>query len=135
LFINTVHNCSISPCHRKSQPRHDRYPWAAWIFAVAALAACGAAPAGPPSCQSTLGPASVVGKPLATRATLPAEESLMLVIGHRYLIEVDAFSPGAAVQPYAANLLENIKRRNLKVDRIVPLHGAIVPFGELLKTQ
>jgi glyoxylase-like metal-dependent hydrolase (beta-lactamase superfamily II) len=53
----------------------------------------------------------------------------------RVLVEVDAFSPGAAVQPYAANLLENIKRRNLKVDRIVPLHGAIVPFSELAKTQ
>jgi glyoxylase-like metal-dependent hydrolase (beta-lactamase superfamily II) len=53
----------------------------------------------------------------------------------RILVEVDAFSPGAAVQPYAANLLENITRRNLKVDRIVPLHGAIVPFSELAKTQ
>jgi len=53
----------------------------------------------------------------------------------RVLVEVDAFSPGAAVHPYAANLIENIKRRNLKIDRIVPLHGAIVPYGDLLKTQ
>jgi glyoxylase-like metal-dependent hydrolase (beta-lactamase superfamily II) len=53
----------------------------------------------------------------------------------RLLVEVDAFSPGAAVQPYAANLAENIRRRNLKVDRIVPLHGTIVPFGELAKAQ
>ena len=51
----------------------------------------------------------------------------------RVLVEVDAFSPGAAVNPYAANLLENITKRNLKVDRIVPLHGGIVPFGELVK--
>jgi len=51
----------------------------------------------------------------------------------RILVEVDAYSPGAAVQPYAANLLDNIKRRNLKVDRIVPLHGAVVPFAELAK--
>jgi glyoxylase-like metal-dependent hydrolase (beta-lactamase superfamily II) len=51
----------------------------------------------------------------------------------RILVEVDAFSPGAAVQPYAANLRENITKRGLKVDRIVPLHGAIVPYGELLK--
>jgi glyoxylase-like metal-dependent hydrolase (beta-lactamase superfamily II) len=51
----------------------------------------------------------------------------------RVLVEVDAFSPGAAVNPYAANLLEHVTRRNLKVDRIVPLHGAIVPFGELVK--
>ncbi len=51
----------------------------------------------------------------------------------RVLVEVDAFGPGAAVNPYAANLLENIQKRNLRVDRIVPLHGAIVPFAELVK--
>ena len=51
----------------------------------------------------------------------------------RVLIEVDAFGPGSAVNPYAANLLENIQKRNLRVDRIVPLHGAIAPFAELVK--
>lgn len=51
----------------------------------------------------------------------------------RVLVEVDAFSPGAAVNPYAANLLENVTKRNLKIDRIVPLHGAIAPFGDLAK--
>ena len=53
----------------------------------------------------------------------------------RILVEADVFSPGSAVQPYAANLLENIKKHNLRVDRIVPIHGAIVPFSELVKTQ
>lgn len=51
----------------------------------------------------------------------------------RILIEVDAFSPGAAVNPYAANLLENIQKRTLGVDKIVPLHGTIAPFAELVK--
>jgi glyoxylase-like metal-dependent hydrolase (beta-lactamase superfamily II) len=51
----------------------------------------------------------------------------------RTLIEVDAFSPNAAVNPYAANLLDNIRKRNLRVDTIVPLHGMIVPFAELAK--
>ena len=51
----------------------------------------------------------------------------------RVLVEVDAFSPGAPVNPYAANLLENIQKRNLRVERIVPLHGAIAPFAELTK--
>jgi glyoxylase-like metal-dependent hydrolase (beta-lactamase superfamily II) len=51
----------------------------------------------------------------------------------KILVEVDLFSPGAAAQPYAASLLENIRKRNLKVDRIVPLHGAIAPFAELVK--
>ena len=30
---------------------------------------------------------------------------------------------------------ENIRKRNLQVDKIVPIHGTIVPFGDLLKTQ
>jgi glyoxylase-like metal-dependent hydrolase (beta-lactamase superfamily II) len=51
----------------------------------------------------------------------------------RLIIEADAFSPGSQYQPYAANLLENIQKRNLSVDRIVPLHGAITPFAELVK--
>ena len=53
----------------------------------------------------------------------------------KLLVEVDAYSPGSAVQPYAANLKENISRRGLKVDRVVPLHGTIVPYSELLKIQ
>jgi glyoxylase-like metal-dependent hydrolase (beta-lactamase superfamily II) len=53
----------------------------------------------------------------------------------RILVEADVFSPGAAVNPYAANLLENVRKHNLVVDRIVPIHGSIVPFSELLKTQ
>jgi glyoxylase-like metal-dependent hydrolase (beta-lactamase superfamily II) len=52
----------------------------------------------------------------------------------RLLVEVDAYSPGSAVQPYAPNLLENIQKRNLRVDKIVPLHGAIAPFAELVKS-
>ena len=53
----------------------------------------------------------------------------------RLLVEVDAFTAGAAAQPYAANLLENITKRKLRVDRIVALHGTIAPFSDLAKTQ
>ncbi len=49
----------------------------------------------------------------------------------RMLVEVDVFTPGAAVAPFAPNLLENIERRNLRVDRIVPLHGQEAPFTAL----
>ncbi len=52
----------------------------------------------------------------------------------RILVEADVYSPGGAIAPYAANLLENVKKRNLRVDRIVPIHGAIAPFAELVKT-
>ena len=51
----------------------------------------------------------------------------------RILIQVDAFGAGSAVNPYAANLLENIQKRKLRVDRIVPLHGPIVKMAELEK--
>ena len=51
----------------------------------------------------------------------------------RVLVQVDAFSPGSPVNPYAANLLDNIQKRNLRVDTIVPLHGAVAPFAELVK--
>ena len=53
----------------------------------------------------------------------------------KVVVEVDAFSPGSAVNPYAANLLENITKRRLTVDRIVPLHGTIAPFAELKKVS
>ena len=46
----------------------------------------------------------------------------------RLLIEVDAYSPGSQVNPYAANLLENIQKRKLRVDKVVPLHGTIAPL-------
>lgn len=55
----------------------------------------------------------------------------------RLLIEADLYSPPPASAttmpafPFAANLLENIQRRGLQVDRIVPIHGRVVPFGDL----
>ena len=52
----------------------------------------------------------------------------------RLLVEADVYSPGGAIAPYAANLLENITKRNLRVDRIVPIHGQIGPFSDLVKT-
>ena len=52
----------------------------------------------------------------------------------RLLVEADAFTPGAAVSPYAANLLENVRQRGLAVARVIPLHGVVVPFAELQKT-
>lgn len=51
----------------------------------------------------------------------------------RILIEADAYSPEGTYHPYAANLLENVQQRKLRIDRIVPLHGKMVPFSELVK--
>jgi glyoxylase-like metal-dependent hydrolase (beta-lactamase superfamily II) len=58
----------------------------------------------------------------------------------KLLIEADAYTPPAPNAPYPAqpnpfsvNLHDNIGGLNLEVDRILPLHGRIVPVTELLK--
>ena len=65
----------------------------------------------------------------------PHADTLLMVYlpKERVLIQADAFSPGAAANPYAASLLSNVRARKLQVDRIVPLHGPIAPFAELVK--
>ncbi len=59
----------------------------------------------------------------------------------RLLIQADAFTPGApgAAPPAKPNgnhlnLIANIEKLNLKVDRILPLHGRMVPLSELYTT-
>lgn len=56
----------------------------------------------------------------------------------RLLIEADAYTPGApgmAPPPVAnannVNLVQNIERLGLNVERILPLHGRMVPLAEL----
>ncbi len=59
----------------------------------------------------------------------------------RLLIQADAFTPGAPNSAPPAkpngnhlNLIANIEKLSLKVDRILPLHGRIVPLAELYTT-
>jgi glyoxylase-like metal-dependent hydrolase (beta-lactamase superfamily II) len=56
----------------------------------------------------------------------------------KLLIEADAFTPGAPNTPPPAqanpnnvNLIANIERLKLDIDRILPLHGRVVPLAEL----
>jgi len=56
----------------------------------------------------------------------------------KLLIEADAYTPGAPNSPPPAtpnpnhlNLIDNIERLNLAVDRIAPLHGRVVAVSEL----
>ncbi len=66
-----------------------------------------------------------------------AETLLMAYLpGERLLVEADVYSPPEAgargeASPFAANLLENIRQRRLRVDRVVPLHGPVVPLRDL----
>jgi hypothetical protein len=59
----------------------------------------------------------------------------------RLLIETDAYTPlppnappPSPVNANNVNLADNIARLKLSVDRILPLHGRIVPMGELNRT-
>ena len=68
-----------------------------------------------------------------------AHSGSMLVVylpAERVLIQADLYNPPAAnatnpVFPFLANLLENIQRRGLQVDRVVGIHGRPVAYTEL----
>jgi glyoxylase-like metal-dependent hydrolase (beta-lactamase superfamily II) len=58
----------------------------------------------------------------------------------KLLIEADAFTPPpantpppATPNPFSVNLSDNVRRQNLEVDKILPLHGDMAPYTELLK--
>ena len=70
----------------------------------------------------------------------PHSESIAMVYlpKERLLIEADAFTPPAPNTPPPAvanannvNLVDNIERLKLTVDRILPLHGRVVPVADL----
>jgi glyoxylase-like metal-dependent hydrolase (beta-lactamase superfamily II) len=54
----------------------------------------------------------------------------------KLLIEADAYTPGGVPKtpdPFSVNLEANVRRLSLDVERILPLHGTMVPYGELMK--
>ena len=55
----------------------------------------------------------------------------------KLLIEADAFTPQPAApktpDPFSVNLEANVRRLNIEVERILPLHGAVAPYVELMK--
>ena len=70
----------------------------------------------------------------------PHDEGFLMVYlpKERLLIQADAYTPGPPNAPPPAvpnannvNLVDNIERLGLMVDRILPLHGRVVPLAEL----
>jgi glyoxylase-like metal-dependent hydrolase (beta-lactamase superfamily II) len=56
----------------------------------------------------------------------------------KLLSEADVFTPPPAgtappmpPSPFTLNFVDNLKRLNLAVDRLLPLHGRIVPIADL----
>lgn len=72
------------------------------------------------------------------RGSQHAGSMLMVYLpAEKLLIEADVYSPPAPnattipPAPFAANLVENITRLGLNVERIVPIHGRVVPIADL----
>ena len=67
----------------------------------------------------------------------PSEHSQSMLMGYlprdRALIVIDLYEPGEGPHMFAARFLEDLKKRNLRVERIVPLHGKILPYGQMVK--
>ena len=54
----------------------------------------------------------------------------------KLLVEADVFSPFGIPKtpnPYSVNLEANVRRLNIDVERILPIHGNVVPYVELMK--
>ena len=70
-----------------------------------------------------------------------AKGMLMVYLpAEKLLIQSDAYTPGppfsappTLAQPAHSNLLENIERLQLQVERIVPLRGRVVPIADLYR--
>jgi glyoxylase-like metal-dependent hydrolase (beta-lactamase superfamily II) len=58
---------------------------------------------------------------------------------HRILIQADLYNPPPAnapanlTFPFAASLVEAVRRSNLQVDRVAGIHGAVVPWDEVVQ--
>jgi hypothetical protein len=54
----------------------------------------------------------------------------------RLLIVTDVYNNpggGTGMQPYAREFLNGLERRKLRVDRVLPLHGTVVPLAEVVR--
>lgn len=86
---------------------------------------------------------NVTGETAAPSPVALTERQLQLWVylpKERLLIQADAFTLGppnapvpAIINPLSVNLADNIARLNLGVDRLLPLHGRMVPLAELYR--
>ena len=77
------------------------------------------------------------GAMTVTLYTLSLSHSQTMLMAYfpkeRLLVEADVYTPGAAVQVFAPAFLEELKKRNLRIDRIAPLHGNVGTYAQFLK--
>ncbi len=77
------------------------------------------------------------GKMTVTLYTVSGLHSQTMLIAHfpneRLLVEADVYTPGSPLHMFAGNFLEDLKKLNLKIDRITPLHGTVATYAQFLK--
>ena len=64
----------------------------------------------------------------------PHSSSMLMTYlpNERLLVQADLYNPGRTTpQLFAPNLLDNVERLELQVDRVVPIHGGVIEFAEL----
>ncbi|MEO8260748.1 MAG: MBL fold metallo-hydrolase [Acidobacteriota bacterium] len=52
----------------------------------------------------------------------------------RILVQADLYDSAWEQHPWGGNVLKNVEDRKLRVDRDVPIHGAIEPFAQMVQT-
>jgi len=64
----------------------------------------------------------------------PHSETMLIAYfpRERLLVEADVYNPGP-VQSFAGHFLGELKARNLRIDRMVPLHAKIAPYAQFVK--
>jgi glyoxylase-like metal-dependent hydrolase (beta-lactamase superfamily II) len=69
--------------------------------------------------------------------SIPSEHSETMLMAYlprdRALIVIDVYEPVGTIHMFAGRFIEDLRKRNLRVERIVPLHGNIVPYSQMVK--
>ena len=69
--------------------------------------------------------------------SIPSEHSNSMLMAwlprDRALIVIDVYEPIGTTHMFVGRFIEDVKKRNLRVERIVPLHGEIVPYARMVK--
>jgi hypothetical protein len=69
--------------------------------------------------------------------SIPGEHSETMLMAYlpreRALVVIDVYEPGRPPHMFLRAFIEDLKKRNLRVERIVPLHEKIVSYEEMIK--
>ena len=70
-------------------------------------------------------------------SSIPSEHSETMLMAYlprdRALVVIDVYEPVGAIHMFAGKFIEDLEKRKLRVERIVPLHGDIVPYERMVK--